>query len=82
MDAIVSFSMAETCHGLNHQFQHYWNVPWSKSAISACLECVVVKNVCFSIWNVSWSVSSASACLEYVWWSKLSVLARLEGLVG
>jgi hypothetical protein len=31
------------------QFQHGWNVLWSKTSDLALLECVMVKNVIFSI---------------------------------
>jgi hypothetical protein len=32
---IVGFSMAGMCHGPNGQFQHSWNVSWSKLSVSA-----------------------------------------------
>jgi hypothetical protein len=41
--------MSGMCHGPNRPFQHGWNVPWSKSSISAWLECVMVKIVSFSM---------------------------------
>jgi hypothetical protein len=40
------------CHGQNRQFQHGWNVSWSKSSISAWLECVLVKIVSFSMFEI------------------------------
>jgi hypothetical protein len=46
---IVHFSMAKICCGQNGQFQHYWNMLWSKSTILAWLEYVMVKIVSFSI---------------------------------
>jgi hypothetical protein len=44
----VSFSMAGMIHGQNCQFQHGWNVSWSKSSVSVLLEYVMVKSVSFS----------------------------------
>jgi hypothetical protein len=37
------------CSGQNRQFQHVWNVSWSKSSIAAFLEYVMLKNVSFSM---------------------------------
>jgi hypothetical protein len=45
--SIISFSMAGTRHGQNRQFQHGWNVLWSKLSVSAGLENVVVQNISF-----------------------------------
>jgi hypothetical protein len=58
---------------------HGWNMSWSKLSVLACLECVMVKIVCFSmpgiwydhnhqfqqVWNVSLLKSSVSAWLEW-----------------
>jgi hypothetical protein len=52
---IVSFSLSGMCLGQNCQFQHVWNVSWSKLSVSACLK-----------WNVSWSLLLVSARLECV----------------
>jgi hypothetical protein len=40
------------CRGQNRQFQHGWNVSWSKSSVSPWLECV------------SWAKSSVLTLLE------------------
>jgi hypothetical protein len=77
MVKIVSFSMANMCHGQNRQFQHVWNMSWSKLSVSACLE-LMVKIVSFRMaglrhcqnvqflhgWTTSWSKLSVSAWLE------------------
>jgi hypothetical protein len=61
--------MAGMCRGLKSQFQNDWNVLWYNMSVSSCLECVMIKNVSFSMaevclgqkclfqhnWNVSWS---------------------------
>ena len=76
----VSFSMSRMCRGRKCQFQHAWNVSWSKTAVSAWLKCVEAENVSFSMsrmcrgrncqfqhgWNVSLSKTSVSAWLECV----------------
>jgi hypothetical protein len=49
MVKIISFSMARMCHGQNLLFKHVWNVSWSKSSVSAWLECVMVKIISFSM---------------------------------
>jgi hypothetical protein len=41
----VSFSMAGICMGQKRQFQHGWNLLWSKSSVSAWLQYVLFKNV-------------------------------------
>jgi ferredoxin-like protein FixX len=62
---IVSSSMSGIYHSQNSPFQHGWNVSWSKQSVlarlkdwnmawlklsvSACLECVMVKIVSFSM---------------------------------
>jgi hypothetical protein len=69
MVKIIRFSMVAMCHGQNRQFQpiwkghsqycqfqHGWNVSWSKSSVSAYLE----------DWNISWSKLSVSTWLECV----------------
>jgi hypothetical protein len=33
----------------NHQFPHVWKVFWSKTAVSACLKCVDVNIISFSM---------------------------------
>jgi hypothetical protein len=46
---IARFSMSKMCHSQNDLFQHGWNGLWSNSSVSACLEYVIVNNVCFSM---------------------------------
>jgi hypothetical protein len=40
------------CHDQNYQFQHVWNALWSKLSALVCIECLVVKNLSFSIAGV------------------------------
>jgi hypothetical protein len=78
----------------NRQFQHGWNMSWSKLSVSARLECVMVKIVCFSTpgmchgqnclfqnaWNILWSQLSVSAFLECVMVKILRFsMARMSG---
>jgi hypothetical protein len=63
MVKIIRFSMSRMCHDQN-RLQHGWNGLWSKSSVSAWLECVLSK-------------ASVSAWLECVM-SKSSVSAWLE----
>jgi hypothetical protein len=41
--------MSGICHDQNRQFQHGWNVSWSKLSVSVWLEYVMVKSVSFSM---------------------------------
>jgi hypothetical protein len=52
---IDSYSMSGMYCVHNNQFQHGWDVSWSKLSVSARLE-----------WNVLWSLLAVSVCLECV----------------
>jgi hypothetical protein len=43
MVKIVRFSMTGMCHNQIRQFQHDWNLSWSKLSVSGRLEGVMVK---------------------------------------
>jgi hypothetical protein len=63
----VRFSMAGMCSsGQRSQITHVRNVLWSKTSESALLECVVVKNVRFSLAGCVVVKKSDSACPECV----------------
>jgi hypothetical protein len=71
-----TFSMTGMFHAPNGQFQHDWNVSWSKSSVSAWLECVRVKIVCFSMARIScrrnrkkWTVRRKEFEEEEDWYS-------------
>jgi hypothetical protein len=64
---IVSFSMSGLCHCQNCQFQHVCIMPWSKSPVSAWLECDMVKITGFSM-SGSCGLRHGQNCpLQHVW---------------
>jgi hypothetical protein len=70
MVKIICLSMFGMVHGQNRAFRHGWNLSWSKSSVSAWLECVMVKLICLSMFGMVHGQNRLFQHVCTVSWSK------------